>query len=302
MINTLADLFSRKLIMVTGKGGVGKTTVSLALALLAVEQGKRVLLAEINAEGQISQLLGKKETGYPEAERLPGLWGVNITPRKSFEEYVLMQIKFKVLYKAIFENKFVRYFLDATPGLADLMCIGKVYATVDHYDLVIVDAPATGHGISLLQIASVVSRAVKIGPLKTHSDKIDQLLHDPNRTRMILVTLPEEMPTAETLEMAAWLKKNGIPLGLVILNQFRKSSLSGDESREFFSLPDKESQSSLKAMTLELARAELSSYHQDQLSRELKGVRRINLPFLYTTEFKLAEVQKIADSLEQELS
>lgn len=293
----LHELFSKKLILVSGKGGVGKTTVSLALALLAAERGKKTLLAEINAEGQVAHLLERKPIGYPEEKILPGLWGINIVPRKSFEEYVLLQIKFKTIYRAVFENKFVRYFLEATPGLGDLMCIGKVYATTDSFDLVIVDAPATGHGISLLQIASTVAKAVKIGPLKTHSQKIDELLHDPARTQVVQVTLPEEMPVTESLEMQAWLKQARIPSGLFFLNQFRNNPLTPEEADEFEGLKNKLSPAPLKAMALEQTRAELSSSYYKLLQKELSDVTILKIPFLYTPEFKLSEVQQVADLL-----
>lgn len=293
----LHELFSKKLILVSGKGGVGKTTVSLALALLAAERGKKTLLAEINAEGQVAHLLERKPIGYPEEKILPRLWGINIVPRKSFEEYVLLQIKFKTLYRAVFENKFVRYFLEATPGLGDLMCIGKVYATTDPFDLVIVDAPATGHGISLLQIASTVAKAVKIGPLKTHSQKIDELLHDPARTQVVQVTLPEEMPVTESLEMQAWLKQARIPSGLFFLNQFRNNPLTPEEADEFEDLKNKLSPAPLKAMALEQTRAELSDSYYKLLQKELPDVTILKIPFLYTPEFKLSEIQQVADIL-----
>ena len=141
----LDRLLNHKLVVVSGKGGVGKTTVSLALGLLAAERGKRTLIAEINSEEQIAHLLERAPANYHESGILPNLWSMNIQTKKAFEEYVLARLKFRSLYKAVFENKLVRYFIDATPGLSDLMCIGKVYELVKSYDLVIVDAPATGH-------------------------------------------------------------------------------------------------------------------------------------------------------------
>jgi anion-transporting ArsA/GET3 family ATPase len=146
----LDSLLSRRLIIVSGKGGVGKTTLSLALALLAAERGRKVIVAEIHSEDQVSHILGRPPIGHHETPLLPGISGINILPRKSFEEYVLLQIRFKALYKAVFENKLVQNFVEATPGLSDMVSIGKVYALTADYDLVIVDAPATGHGLALL--------------------------------------------------------------------------------------------------------------------------------------------------------
>ncbi len=293
----LADLFRRRLLIVSGKGGVGKTSVSLALARLAADAGKKVIIAEINSEGQAAHLLGLETFPYQPTAVAPNLYGMNITPQEAFEEYVLMQIKIKTLYKVVFENKLVRHFIEATPGLADMVTIGKVYHLTQFYDLVIVDAPATGHGIALLQIPSIVSSATRIGPLKTDADRIDTLLRDSDRTSLVLVTLPEEMPIAEALEMNTKLEeKTKIPLGPVILNQFQETIFDGSEIDEIEGLKD----SSVKnVLDLFLSQQERSKVYFKKLTDEISDRPVWPLPALYSSSFGPEEIQTLAARLKE---
>src|SRR5262249_53002350 len=119
-------LLDHRLLVVTGKGGVGKSTISAALALVAAQQGHRVLVCEINAQERIAPLVGAAPAGGTPREAVPGVWTVNVTPREAMREYGLMVLKFRSIYEAVFENRFVRYFLRAIPSLAELVMLGKV--------------------------------------------------------------------------------------------------------------------------------------------------------------------------------
>lgn len=298
MGSDLDQLLDRKLLFISGKGGVGKTTASLALGLLASRQGKKTLIAEINSEEQIAVLTGRPPIGYQETELLPGLFGINILPKKSFEEYVLMQIKFQKLYRAVFENRLMRHFIEAVPGLADLMSIGKVYDLVGRYDLVIVDAPSSGHSVAMLEIPGIVARAVRIGPLKSEAEKIDRMLHDDIHTQVLLVTLPEEMPVAETVETAARIRKGlGLSLGPTILNQTFEKIFTAEEERslnEWARSPRQEARLPLlRAVALQQNRAKMSREYAERLREELK-TELLKLPFVYTEDFGLPEVERLA--------
>lgn len=299
----LESLFDHRLLIVSGKGGVGKTTLSLALALIAVEKGKKVLIAELNSEEQVAQILERPPVGYRETELLPGLWGINIEPKKAFEEYVLKQIKFKTLYKAIFENRYIRHFIEATPGLADLMSIGKVYSLVNDYDLVIVDAPATGHGIALLEIPSIVADATRIGPLRTESERINILLHDKEKTKVVIVTLPEEMPVTEAIEMHQTLtEKLKLSVGPIFLNQFQTEDFTPSEEKElksYFKESDDQNPPMLaQILQLLLIGAERSQKYKKMLQDEMNESPVISIPFIYSPRFGLSELQTIAEALE----
>lgn len=204
-------LLDRRLLVVTGKGGVGKSTVSAALGLLAAREGKRVLLCEVNApQERIAPLLGAPPSGTVARQVLPDLWSVNVTPPVAMREYGLMVLKFRTIYDAVFENRLVRYFLRVIPSLAELVMLGKILheARVDErgrprWDLVVVDAPATGHAVQLLRVPSALLDTVPGGPLRRDAEWMRDLLVDPVRTALALVTLPEEMPVNEAIELDA---------------------------------------------------------------------------------------------------
>jgi anion-transporting ArsA/GET3 family ATPase len=296
----LDSLLERKLLVVSGKGGVGKTTLSLALALLAASRGKRTIVAEIHSEEQVAHVLERPPIGYRETEILPSIWGINILPKQAFEEYVLLQIRFRGLYKAVFENRLVQNFIEATPGLGDMVSIGKVYALCDRYDLVIIDAPATGHGLALMEIPFIVSQATRMGPLKTDADKIDRLLKDPSRTQVILTTLPEEMPVTEAIEMNASLDRRlGLPLGPFFLNQVEERGFTDAERKRIDRGPPTPA---LKILKLLAARSDLSADYAERLEREVRPRPVVRLPFVYSPHFGLAEIQAIAGEIEKRLS
>lgn len=295
----LDNLLDRKLLIVSGKGGVGKTTLSLALALLASARGKKAIVAEIHSEDQVAHVLDRPPIGHRETELLPGVSGINIVPRKAFEEYVLMQIRFRTLYKAVFENKLVQNFVEATPGLSDMVSIGKVYALTNDYDLVIVDAPATGHGLALLEIPAIVSNATKIGPLKTDADLINHLLHDPKQTQVLLATLPEEMPVTEAIEMNRSLEKRlDLPLGPFFLNQVQDGAFTAAEKRKIEQAGDN---AALKILKLMIARADLSEKYAGRLDTEVKPRPVVRLPFIYSPQFGLDEIRSIASAIDAQL-
>lgn len=290
----LEELLSRRLLIVSGKGGVGKTTIALALGLIAAQRGKKTIVAEVNSEEQLAHLLERPPLGYEETELLPGLWGINILPKKSFEEYVLLQIRLKTLYRAVFENRFVRHFIEATPGLSDLMCIGKVYSLTNRHDLVIVDAPATGHGVALLAIPSIVSRAIRVGPLKTEAEKVDLLLHDPQRTAVVLVTLPEEMPVMEAVELRTRLEEMGLSLGPFFLNQVQESGFGRREKAELARHP-----ALWERIEILIARSEMSEEYAGRLADAAGNRPIVPIPFVFSPGFGLAEVQTIAAEIEK---
>ncbi|MBW2463537.1 MAG: AAA family ATPase [Deltaproteobacteria bacterium] len=205
----MANLFDRSFVFVVGKGGVGKTTVSTALALSAARRGKRVLVAMCNAKERLSHLLEVEPIGPHNREVAPGVDAVNMVPKYALEEYGLMVLKVRAVYKAIFENRFVAAFLRGTPGLEAWSMLGKAYYHTKEedefgakrYDLVILDAPATGHGLEMLRVPQVITDIAPPGLLRNEAEQALELFRDPARGGVVLVTLPEDMPVNETLEL-----------------------------------------------------------------------------------------------------
>ncbi|GAO02903.1 ArsA-related P-loop ATPase [Anaeromyxobacter sp. PSR-1] len=234
-------LLDRRLLVVTGKGGVGKTTVCAALALLAARAGKRVLVCEVNATRErVAPLLGAPASGPFVREALPGIFTVNVTPHEAMREYGLMVLKFRTIYEAVFENRLVRYFLRMVPGLAELVMLGKVLHEVraedggrPRWDLVLLDAPATGHAVQLLRVPSALVDTVPAGPLRHDAEWMQALLVDPARTGVALVTLPEEMPVNEVIELDGLVRGElGMAVAALVVNAMPPARFDAREAAE----------------------------------------------------------------------
>jgi anion-transporting ArsA/GET3 family ATPase len=219
--------FLPRLRVVTGKGGVGKTTVAAGLALAEARRGKRVLLAEVNGRDRAAHLLGVGPTGSKLTGVLPNIALVDMNPRDTLREYVLLTFKFETVYKAVFENRVVKNFLRLTPSLAELMMLGKIWHHErereddrPRFDVIVLDAPATGHAIAMLRAPSVVQATVPAGPLRENARAMDQLLRDTNRATVHIVTTPEEMPVNEAVEIERTIADElGMRIGTTFLNQ-----------------------------------------------------------------------------------
>lgn len=274
----LKDLLSRRLIFISGKGGVGKTTLTVLLGLLASSQKKNTILVEMNASGRIPPLFGTEAAPHREIPIAPYLSTINITPPQCFEEYVLRHIRFKSIYEIFFNNAFVMNFINATPGLAEVLMLGKIYDLVLQenkksneplHDLILVDAPASGHGLSALEVPKIILETVKIGPLHHTAKKMVELFGDHEQTALSLVTLGEEMPVNETEELYHALQKRmGMAFGPIFVN--RIISAPATLSISLKKIP---SSLALYKNYYELGqhRAELNLFYFEELRRRLPG-------------------------------
>jgi len=223
------SLLERRIVIVTGKGGTGKTTVAAALAFAAARAGKRVLVAEMAHDEQISRLLepGSPPAGYAGRTVMPGVTAMLIDPFEALGEYLALQIGVRPLVDTVMRNKAFRQLLSASPGWRELITLGKIWHLEQmqeppgrpRYDLIVVDAPATGHGVSFLDVPRVVVSAVRAGPLHQHTERVEALIEDPERTVLLPVTLAEELPTRETAELVERVRSDlGIAVDRVIVN------------------------------------------------------------------------------------
>lgn len=223
----MSGLLDRRLLLVTGKGGVGKSTVAAALALRLAAAGLRTLLCEVNADRRLGRMLGHPEVGPEVTPVEPNLSMVDLEPDASMREYVLSKIPSERVYRAVFENRLVRYFLRFIPALAETVMLGKVMWHLRQwpdapggFDRIVLDLPATGHALTLLGVPHSLVSALPSGPMSTEADWMLELLTDPAITSAVLVSLPEELPVNETLELAQALRSRlKIRIGAVVLNQ-----------------------------------------------------------------------------------
>jgi anion-transporting ArsA/GET3 family ATPase len=306
-------LLDKRLVFVTGKGGVGKSTVAIALGLLAARQGLRTIVAELASQDRVQGLFsedGERER-FREVELAPGLFTISIDPQQAMEEY--LRVKAGTLGQALGSSRLFQAFAMATPGMRELLSIGKVWelAQLDRrtrgaapYDLVIVDAPATGHGVGLLRTPKTFADIARVGPIAHQGRTIADTIADPEFTGVVAVATPEEMPVNETLTLADELARDELPLDLVIVNALYPARFEGGEIAELTSAlsrtRSKLARSALRAALSEHARAATQREQRDRL-RECSGGRLAELPYVFADHLGVAELEQLAVALEPAL-
>src|SRR5688572_14852855 len=230
----------KRIVFLTGKGGVGKSTVAAALGLVATRRGKRTIICEVAQQERMSSVFHTEGVGYHETKIADNLFAFSIDPQRALEEYLQMQIKIKPVYDLMFKNRIFTYFAAATPGLRELVTIGKVWELAqldrrvkrgDKYDLVIVDAPATGHGIGILRTPKTFGDIARVGPIRRQADAIHEFITDPLLTSVVAVAWPEEMPVNETVDLQRNLQAElGLPLDRIFMNGLYPHLFTDDEA------------------------------------------------------------------------
>jgi anion-transporting ArsA/GET3 family ATPase len=313
----LDELLSRRVVVLSGKGGVGKSVVGAALALAARDRGKRVLLVEVAAPLEAARLLGGPPSGGRETEVLPGLFTVNLDPSTVIDEYVRHVVKLEVLARRILESTIYRRFFAAAPGLKELMVLGKIMvleearARFSHrplYDLIVVDAPATGHGLAFLKVPLAASAAVPVGPVGHNARRVLALLRDRRRTALVVVALPEEMAVVEAVQFHRLANEEiGMEPSAVVLNGCHERRFSDADEAEVLRLtteaaqgeiaPDVPLPAALRAARRQIRRRKLTRFYQARLRRSL-ACPLVSLPFLFREALALDDVRALAGRLE----
>jgi anion-transporting ArsA/GET3 family ATPase len=270
--------------VVTGKGGVGKTTVAAALGLVAARRGQRTIVAEVARRDDVSRALGGE--GIQEEELAPGLHHLSIDPERAMELYLTDQLP-SALAELLASSRTFSYMAAATPGMRELLTVGKVWelAQADRrapgarpYDLVVLDAPATGHGVAILSAPRTFARTARIGRIARQGRTIDAMVTDPARTGVIAVARPEEMPVTETLSLQDALRDEvGLEVGLVVANAVLPQRFSAAEAVALETAPDGPE---VRAARHAGARARAQ---RSQLRRLRRGARApvTTLPFVF---------------------
>jgi anion-transporting ArsA/GET3 family ATPase len=242
MLRELLD--GARLLVVTGKGGTGKTTVAGALALAAARRGRRTLVLEVEGRQGLAALFGRHSLGYRETRVAEGVMGLAVDPEESLREY-LGRYGAAPLARLLSWARLTRFITAAAPGLGDILLVGKVWeattrqrqagsgagASGAYYDLVVLDAPPTGRIVPFLRAPETVAELARVGPIRHQAERVRELLDDPALTRMVLVCLPEELPVTETLESASLLRAARLPLGPVVANRVSADRLGARGGR-----------------------------------------------------------------------
>lgn len=218
----MTDLLERRLLFVTGKGGVGKTTIAAALALLAAQRGKRTLVAEVDAKGNLADFYETGPTAFKEREVSPGLWAMSMNTEESLKEYLSLQLKIPLIAKIGPLARTFDFVANAAPGVKEILTVGKFLWEVRErsYDLVVVDAVATGHITGQLAAPQAIKELVQVGLVRDQTGWMLDILGDPAQTGVVIVSAPEEMPVNETLELAGRLRtETVVDLAAVVANR-----------------------------------------------------------------------------------
>ena len=308
------SILDKRLILVLGKGGVGRSTVAASMASLCAKRGRRTLLFQANAKDRFASYFNVDALGTEISRLEPNLYAVNTTPAAAIEEYGLMILRWRRVYNLVFENKIVKHFLRAIPGFDDYSIIGKAwFHTTEEkrgqpiWDTVVFDMPASGHSLAMLKIPKVIIETVPEGPLTRDARSLLSLLRDPLRTAIALVTLAEEMPANEARELNDKLKTELelTPHALIVNQLFPNHAPPGSPTRRVLDALRGVPQLNrdLKAITdhanLSQARRDLQNTYLATLTQDL-GLPPLELPLLFSP-IERAQIATLAKQLDKQL-
>jgi anion-transporting ArsA/GET3 family ATPase len=290
------SLYSKRLAIVSGKGGVGKSTVSAAIGMASAGRGLRTLLIEVASQERMSLLFDQGgPIGYHATPVYPGLDAFSIDPQKALEEYLVGQLKVRVMVERLVENRAFGHVTAAAPGLRELVTLAKIRQLLDggRHDFVVVDAPATGHGLGFLKVPRTFMRAARVGPVHVRAAWVAELLEDPVQTAVVLVTTPEELPVTETLEAIADIKDHAVPLAGVVANAVYEPLFDTADAEAL--APVRGSGDAAAAAAAARARIARTADQQEQLARVRPCLAE--LPFLFTPRLETTAVAGLGERL-----
>ncbi|HEX3541756.1 MAG TPA: ArsA family ATPase [Acidimicrobiales bacterium] len=311
------SLLDRKLVFVTGKGGVGKTAVTAALGSLAAERGKRTLVCEVDAKGNLADFFETGPTRFEERQIQPGLWAMSMDTEASLKQYLTLQLKLGLMARIGPLARMFDFVATAAPGVKEIVTVGKLCWEVRerHYDIVIVDAAPTGHIVGQLAAPQAINGLIQVGPVRQQTGWMLDILGDARTTGVVIVTTPEEMPVNETIELQARLQaETNVDLAAVIVNRVLPELFGRREEEVFDRLwePDVREllegevggslepllQGARMAVTLRRTRTE----HLERLREGIdQRVPLLYLPYLFARAHGLRSTRQLAEALSAEL-
>ncbi len=310
-------LLDRRLVFVTGKGGVGKTTVAAALATLGAQHGKRTLVCDIDAKGDLARFFETDPVGFDPRVVQPNLELMSMDTEASLKEYLSLQLKLPLLARLGPLARTFDWVATAAPGVKEILTVGKLAWEVreGHYDLVVVDAPATGHIVGQLSAPQGINELVHVGLVREQTGWMIDLLGDAATTGVVIVAAPEEMPVTETLELIERLRSETVvDLAAIVVNRVLPELFGRGEEELFERLCEPEGVAALTeatggpvepvldaarlAVTLRRTRAGHLGRLRDNVDAHLP---LLYVPYLFTRTHGLRATHQVAEALGAEL-
>jgi anion-transporting ArsA/GET3 family ATPase len=306
-----ALLRDRTLLYVTGKGGVGKTTVAAAIGLAAAQLGRRTIVCEVAEQDRVSRAFARQGVRPEQEVQLSqDLWAITIDPQQALEEWLSKQLGGGPAGRLLGHSHAFQYFVAAAPGAKELITIAKVWELAQRerwnrhnraYDLVVVDAPASGHGIAMLTTPHTFGEIARVGPIRRQAYRVSEMLADPARTGYVGVALPEEMPVNETLELEEKVRRAvGLGLDLIVVNgMWPQRFTSRDVTKLRAAARDGLDESGLAAVQAALSAHERVKAQRAQVRRLEAGTEApvSTLPYVFESELDLDHYRALSAAL-----
>jgi anion-transporting ArsA/GET3 family ATPase len=311
------DLLDRRLLLVTGKGGTGKTSVTAALALLASQRGQRVLACEVDAKGDLADFFESSPSRFRPHEVQPGLFAMAMSTEESLQEYLHIQLRLPAVARLGPLARALDFVATAAPGVREILTIGKLVweARERHFDLVVADAAPSGHVVGQLVAPRAIDELVRVGPVHDQTGWMLEILGDPAVTGLVVVTTPEEMPVNETIELVARVRaETNVDVAAIVVNRvlpelfsrtdeevferLRQPAVAGALSGAAGGPADTVFEAARLAVTLRRTRAG----HLERLRRAVPAdIPLLFLPYLFARGHGLRTTAQTADALSGEL-